>query len=364
MAIGESAKYETFKIIKNLGSNLLVVLPGHQKKGPLDSSGQWYSNLTMADCYALKKKCFSLAGVTPMISFPASVKWGEKKVETFVYGVFPDFLQIRNYQLSQGRFFSFLEIKENRRVCVLGKKVYHSLLKGASPLGKIVRISSDFGSLNCRIVGVLKEKGQFLILDFDDLILLPATTLLNLANKSTVSRIYAQARTFQDLTVAKSQIEKVLFFRHKKVDFNVRTQKELINIFSLIGTIFTFLLGGIASISLIVGGIGVMNIMLVSVSERTREIGLRKAIGARKKDIYLQFLLEAIIISLLGGSMGILLGIGGSYLISLLTRWTCVISFFSVLIAFFFALTVGVVFGFYPAKKASQLSPIEALRYE
>jgi putative ABC transport system permease protein len=293
--------------------------------------------------------------------------YGDLNWGTSLQGGSPDYFEIRDWRIDAGDFFTDSDVRGSTKVCLLGQTVVQQLFDNADPVGKTIRIRN----IPFRVVGTVRSKGQNMMgQDQDDIILVPYTTLQKRLTGNTRSwGFIASARSKDEILEAQQQITDLLRARHKlgpadDNDFTIRSQTEIAEASTATTAIMTKLLAGIASVSLIVGGIGIMNIMLVSVTERTREIGIRMSIGARRRDILSQFLLEAIVLSMLGGFIGIALGVGGSNLISTFAGWPTFISVNSILLAVFFSMAVGVFFGLYPARKAASLSPIEALRYE
>lgn len=367
LGIGQGAKKMVNAQIASLGENLLNVFPGSHTAGALRGGAGTASSLTEDDAVAIKNDCSAIAKISPVVRSGAQVvavnlNWG-----TSIQGYSTDFPYIRSWTLSSGTFFTDQDIKGATKVCVLGQTVVDNLFPGEDPVGEIVRIKK----LPFRVIGVLSPKGQNAFgQDQDDLIIAPWTTVQKkLVGGTWINYIIASAVDRSQMDLAEQQITNLLRQRHKiqpgqDDDFTVRSQTDIATAASSTSSIMTILLAAIASISLIVGGIGIMNIMLVSVTERTREIGIRMAVGARGKDILTQFLIESMVLSLIGGIVGILLGVLTSKGISVILRWPIFISVLSIALSFFFSGFVGVFFGFYPARKASNLDPIEALRYE
>ena len=305
--------------------------------------------------------------VSEILDTTSNVVADSKSWFTKIVGVSPEFAYINDWFPSQGTFFNKQDVKDSALVCVIGKTVQNMLFANFSPVGRKIRI----GNFTYEVIGVMSTIGQTPSgRDQDDLILVPYTSVQKrLLNSNILDNISVAVYNPDELQIAKKHITKILRTRHDikpndEDDFHIRTQENQINTINNVLRIMTVLLGSIASISLIVGGIGIMNIMLVSVTERTREIGIRMAVGARELDILKQFLVEAVVLSLLGGLIGIILGIAVSKIASAITKWPTTVSPSAILISFFFAALVGIIFGIYPARKASQLNPIEALRYE
>jgi len=370
VAIGEGANQRISAQISSVGSNLLLVLPGSTTSGGLRSGFGGVPTLTMGDARAIGKELPPVRFATPSIRTSAPVVYGNQNWSTIVQGVWPEYLEMRDWKITSGRNFTAAETEAASKVVLLGQTVAENLFGPEDPVGKIVRIKrSPF-----TVVGVLDRKGQSPQgQDQDDTVVLPITTLQKKlyasAHAGTVGVIMVQAVDGESVKEAERQVAALLRQRHRigpgqDDDFSVRNLSEVLALAETATRIMSLLLGGIASVSLVVGGIGIMNIMLVSVTERTREIGIRMAVGARERDILSQFLIEAMLLALTGGAAGIVLGAAGAVLTSRFAGWSTVISPSAVLLAFGFSAAVGIFFGFYPARKASRMDPIEALRYE
>jgi len=368
VSIGQGAKKGIEKSFESLGTNLLFVRPGSISFRGVSGGVGTSDTLTADDATAIKDQCDAVLAVSPSASTRAQVIYGNKNWNTSIQGVGSEYPLIKNWEITQGSFFDEHMVKSAQKVCVLGSEVLDNLFEGADPIGQIIRIKN----IPFRIIGVFDSKGEaggwF---SQDDAIFMPYTTAQRrlIGTVDSVQSIDVSAITREKTTEAQTQIEELLRIRHKiapgaEDDFNVRNMADLAQGASDSTKILTILLGGIASVSLLVGGIGIMNIMLVSVTERIREIGIRMSVGAKEKDILLQFLSEAVVLSVIGGLAGVAIGIAGSNLISYIAGWETLISLRAVALAFLFSGTVGVFFGFYPARKASRLNPIEALRYE
>ncbi len=370
VAVGAGASERIAAQISSIGSNLLLILPGSTTSGGLRSGFGSAPTLTMADAKAIGRELPAVGAASPSIRTTAPVVFGNQNWSTLIEGVTPEYFSIREYHLAAGRFFTDDEVDASSKVAVIGKTVARNLFGDASPVGAIIRIQR----VPFTVVGLFAEKGQSLRgQDQDDMILAPVTTVQNRVSGSahvgSVGVIIAQAVDADSVGAAQQEIVSLLRQRHRigpgrDDDFSVRNLSEMLAVREASTRIMSLLLGAIASVSLLVGGIGIMNIMLVSVTERTREIGIRLAVGARERDILVQFLIEAAFLSAAGGAIGIVAGVGGSALISRFAGWSTLVSPGAVLVAFGFSAAVGVFFGFYPARKASRLDPIEALRHE
>lgn len=367
VSIGEGAKQEVEERFNSMGTNLLFVRPGSRSYRGRHGGAGTYTNLKEADALAILNGCDSVQYVSPNVNTHTQVIYQNKNWNTSIYGVSDKFPEIRKWEIEEGVFFNESMLKSGQKVCVLGSEVSKNLFEGAYPIGQIIRINK----IPFRVLGVLKSKGEsggwF---NQDDMISIPYTTAQKrLLGINHIQSIDVSAVSMARSTEATRQIEELLRIRHKiapgsEDDFNVRNMSEIAEGAADSTRILSILLGGIASISLLVGGIGIMNIMLVSVTERIREIGIRMSVGAREKDILFQFLTEAIVLSVMGGLLGIVLGVTGSWLISHFSGMQTLVSFGAIILAFLFSASIGIFFGFYPARKASRLNPIDALRYE
>jgi putative ABC transport system permease protein len=370
LAIGTGASNRISEQISSMGSNLLIILPGATTAGGVRMGSGTQPTLTMSDADAILKECPAVANVAPVLSGVAQVIYGHQNWSTGVVGTTPDMLVVRDWPIASGRPFTSQDVKSATKVCLLGQTVVDNLFGDTNPVGQVIRIKN----VPFSVIGVLAPKGQSPRGDDqDDTIYIPVTTaqkkVFGTPFPGMVRIIMVKAKSTGDLGPAENQINELLRQRHhigqrQENDFTVRNLTEIMQAAEQSTKIMTLLLGAIASVSLLVGGIGIMNIMLVSVTERTREIGIRMAIGAKTWDIRLQFIIEALTLSLIGGIAGIIVGISGSEIISLVVGWATIISPFSILLAFGFSGLVGIFFGFYPAYKASLLNPIDALRYE
>jgi putative ABC transport system permease protein len=370
LAVGTGASKRIAEQISSMGSNLLIILPGATTSGGVRMGGGTQPTLTMADAEAIQKESLFVSDVAPILNGVAQVIYGHQNWSTGVVGTTPSMLTVRDWLVAAGRSFSDQDVKSATKVCLLGQTVVDNLFGDMSPVGQVIRIKK----VPFTVIGVLSMKGQSAQgQDQDDTIYVPVTTaqkkLFGTTFPGMVRIIMVKAKSTQDLPAAEKQINDLLKQRHRigpkqENDFTVRNLTQIMQTAEQSTKVMALLLGAIASVSLLVGGIGIMNIMLVSVTERTREIGIRMAIGAKTWDIRLQFIIEALTLSLIGGVAGIIVGISGSKILSMLAGWSTIVSPFSILIAFGFSGLVGIFFGFYPAYKASLLDPIEALRYE
>ena len=370
LAVGSGATNRITKQISSMGSNLLIVLPGSTTSGGLRMGAGTQPTLTSGDAQAIEKEAPAVDAVAPILSGAAQIVYGHQNWSTVVVGTTPSMLVVRNWTLSAGRAFTGADVRNATKVCLLGQTVVNNLFGDEDPVGQTVMIKN----LPFMVIGVLGAKGQSVIgQDQDDTIFIPLTTaqrkLFGTPFPGMVRILMVKAKNTGSLDAAQDQITDILRQRHhigpgRNDDFTVRNLTQMMQTAEKVTGIMTLVLGAIASVSLLVGGIGIMNIMLVSITERTREIGIRMAVGAKIWDIRFQFLMEAFIISMIGGTAGIILGAGGSALLAKIAGWPVSVSSFSVLLAFGFSGAVGVFFGFYPAWKASLLNPIDALRYE
>lgn len=372
-AIGRGAQEQTTQQLQSLGSNLLFVQNGAANFGSPASSGAGSATtLTWEDARAIAATCSAVAEVAPSLTARAQVVWAEANTNTFVLGTAPAYVKVRDFLPLTGRFFNQIELDQAARVAVLGQTVVDSLgLDPESALGKTVRIRGE----DFLVIGTLEYKGADQFRDQDDTVMMPLTTMarrivgVNSLGGISLSSIVVSARDPDSMEAAQFQMTNLLRLRHhiappRPDDFLIRSQADLLEAANNITGVFTVLLGVTAAISLVVGGIGIMNIMLVSVTERTREIGVRKALGARARDILWQFLVEAVVLAVSGGVVGIILGLSTSFLISATLAWQTSIAVESVVIAFAVSCAIGVFFGVYPAQQAAKLDPIQALRSE
>ncbi|MBK9990736.1 MAG: ABC transporter permease [Verrucomicrobia bacterium] len=364
VAMGNGAKSQIESSIASLGQNMITIFPGSLTSGGMRGGWGSASSLTVDDAEAIKREVIGAIGVSPEIRDRQQVMANGLNWNTQVLGESPDFPNIRAWQLAEGEFFTDTDVRNAAKVCVIGKTVADQLFAGMDPIGQAIRARN----IPLRVVGVMIAKGfNANGADQDDLIIVPYTTAMKrISKRDRISNIIVQAPTQEQMERVQRDIADILQQRRqgREPDYTIRNQLELAEVFTAQSKTMTALLGGIALVSLLVGGIGIMNIMLVSVTERTREIGIRLAVGAHGKDVLLQFLCEAVVLSLVGGIVGVLFGVGTSQLISLNYGWPTSISIPWVGIAVGGSAFVGIVSGFYPALKASQLDPIDALRYE
>ncbi len=368
LAIGEGSKQSIKNQISSMGSNMVFVQPGSDFRGGVQQDFGASKTLTLNDLKALKEKNTTLTDLSPQVNGNGQVIVGANNWPTSIYGVSPPYLAIRKLSVVTGEMFTEKDVASAAKVAVIGQTVLKNLFKnGEDPIGQTVR----FNKIPFKVIGVLAAKGQNTFgQDQDDIILAPYTTVQKRILAIThLQSISASARSEELAEEAAAEMAQIIRVSHKlkageEDDFNVRSQQELISTFSSTSEILTVLLVAIASISLIIGGIGIMNIMYVSVTERTREIGLRMAVGGRGVDILLQFLVEAILISITGGLIGVLLGVGSVYVISEYLGWPTLITPSSIIISFVVCAITGIFFGWYPARKAARFDPIVALRYE
>jgi putative ABC transport system permease protein len=370
VSIGEGAKKGVEERFASFGTNLLFVSPGSRSRGGVHSGFGGFNTLKPEDATAIAQQCDAVQYTSPSVSTRAQAVYGNKNWNTSIQGTGVRYPEIRNWPVEEGTYFDDSQVRTAAKVCVLGSEVKKSLFEDEDAIGKIIRVKA----IPFRVIGILKSKGEsggwF---NRDDMMTVPYTTVMKrLTGQEYISSIDISAVSAARTEEAQSQIEELLRVRHKiapgaEDDFQVRNMADIAEGAAQATEIMTILLGSIASISLLVGGIGIMNIMLVSVTERIREIGIRMAVGAKQRDILLQFLTEAVVLSVLGGLIGVLFGIGLSRLlvyVKTFSQFKTAVSPGSIILAFVFAASVGIFFGFYPARKASRLDPIEALRYE
>lgn len=368
IAIGQGSRQSIQSQITGMGSNMITIRPNSNVMGGARLDNTSVQTLMEPDILALQKQPEYINAVSPSVSSRGQVINGPNNWSTSVQGVFPEYLSIRSWTVQEGSAFTSQDVKAASKVCLLGQTVVNNLFtNGENPVGKNIR----FKNIPFKVVGVLSKKGENTFgQDQDDVILTPVSTVQKrILSTNYYQSIFASAIDEKSTDKASEEVKQVLRTSHKLPnnvddDFTVRTQAELISTFTATSQILTILLAVIAGISLVVGGIGIMNIMYVSVTERTKEIGLRMSIGAKGSDILMQFLIEAILISITGGLIGVALGITATKLVTAFLQWPTLITQSSVILSFLVCFITGVFFGYYPALKASRLDPIEALRYE
>lgn len=368
LAIGQGSKQNIQTSVESLGSNTIMLIPGASTQGGVRLEAGSSNSLRREDADAIMSRCDLVQYVSPIVYKGAQVISGSQNWHTVIYGVLNDYFNIRNFSVIEGSKFNPSDDRAAAKVCIIGQTVTSKLFgESSSPIGKTIRINS----IPFKIIGLLEKKGQNSFgQDQDDIIIAPFSTVQKrLLSTTNVNSIFASAQSQEVIEDAADEISTLIRERHKlspsdEDDFTVRTQQDIANIFGTVSKVMTILLASIASISLLVGGIGIMNIMLVSVTERTREIGIRLAVGAKSRDVLIQFMIESIFISFIGGFIGVCLGILISSIVAKYGGWPISITVFSIVLAFGFSSLIGIFFGWYPARKASNLNPIEALRYE
>ncbi len=368
LAIGQGSKRSILSQIAEMGSNMIMIHPGADMRGGVRQDPAAMQSLKLEDYEAIVNETRYVSACSPSVSSSGQVIFGANNYPTSIYGISPDYLEIRKYSVAEGDMFGEQDIISSAKVCVVGKTIVDNLFtNGENPVGKIIR----FGKIPFRIVGILSSKGYNTMgMDQDDLILAPYTTIQKRVLAIThLQSIFCSALSEEQTENAEEEISGILRRNHKlrvtdDDDFNIRSQQELSTMMNSTSDMMTVLLACIAGISLLVGGIGIMNIMYVSVTERTREIGLRMSIGAKGRDILAQFLIEAILISVTGGLIGVIIGIGAAWMVKLFAGWPVYVEWYSVILSFVVCTLTGIFFGWYPARKASEMDPIEAIRYE
>ena len=368
LAIGQGSKKSIQQQISEMGSNMIMIHPGAEMRGGVRQDPSAMQTLKLENYEKLSEECTYLSGISPNVSSSGQLVAGANNYPSSVSGVSMDYLTIRQLTVEQGEMFTENDIRTAAKVCVIGKTIVDNLFPdGSDPIGKVIRCNQ----IPFRVIGVLKSKGyNSMGMDQDDVVLAPYSTVMKrLLAQTYLSGIFASALTEDMTDEAVDEITTILRREHKLKetdddDFTIRTQQELSSMLNTTTDLMTTLLACIAGISLVVGGIGIMNIMYVSVTERTREIGLRMSVGARGVDILSQYLIEAILISITGGLIGVIIGCGASFMIKTIAHWPVFIQPWSVLLSFLVCTVTGVFFGWYPAKKAADLDPIDALRYE
>lgn len=368
LAIGQGSKKSIQAEISEMGSNMIMIHPGEDMRGGVRLSADDMQTLKVKDFEDIRQECGHVSLVSPSVNSSGQAVYGANNTPTSVYGVNEEFLDIRGYKVQDGDIFSEQDIKTAAKVCLVGKTVIDQLFtNGENPVGKVIR----FGSIPFRIVGVLESKGyNSMGMDQDNLIITPYTTVMKRILAITyLQEIVCSALSEEYTDKAIEEVSSVLRRNHKLKesdddDFNIRSQQELSSMMTSTSDMMSTLLAAVAGISLLVGGIGIMNIMYVSVTERTKEIGLRMSIGAKGRDILAQFLIEATLISITGGLLGVILGVAASYIVKAVLSYPILIQPWSIVVSFLVCTIIGIFFGWYPARKASNLDPIEAIRYE
>lgn len=368
LAIGQGSKKSIQAEISEMGSNMIMIHPGEDMRGGVRLSADDMQTLKVKDFEDIRQECGHVSLVSPSVNSTGQAVYGANNTPTSVYGVNEEFLDIRGYKVQDGDIFSEQDIKTAAKVCLVGKTVIDQLFtNGENPVGKVIR----FGSIPFRIVGVLESKGyNSMGMDQDNLIITPYTTVMKRILAVTyLQEIVCSALSEEYTDKAIEEVSSVLRRNHKlkesdNDDFNIRSQQELSSMMTSTSDMMSTLLAAVAGISLLVGGIGIMNIMYVSVTERTKEIGLRMSIGAKGRDILAQFLIEATLISITGGLLGVILGVAASYIVKAVLSYPILIQPWSIVVSFLVCTVIGIFFGWYPARKASNLDPIEAIRYE
>ncbi len=368
LAIGQGSKDSIKSQISEMGSNMIMIHPGNMQRGGVRQSSDDMQTLRVEDYEALQSQTSYVDAISPSVNSAGQFINGNNNYPSSIYGIAPDYLDIRKVKVQDGEMFTEQDIRSAAKVCLLGKTVVDNLFgDGDSPIGKVIR----FNKIPFTVIGTLEPKGSNSMgQDQDDVVLVPYTTVMKrILAIDYIQSLFCSALSEDMTDRAIDEITEVLRTNHKLKDgedddFTIRSQQELSEMMNSTSDMMTVLLACIAGISLLVGGIGIMNIMYVSVTERTREIGLRMSIGARGRDILAQFLIEAIIISVTGGVLGVILGSLASWLVNLIAHWPVSIQIYSVILSFVVCTVTGVFFGWYPAKKAANLDPIEAIRYE
>ena len=367
ISIGNGARAQVEAQIASLGQNVILVMSGNISRGGFGMGFGSAGTLTKDDFEAMGTEVEAVTGLSPEVRGNAQVAFGNQNVSTSILGVSPDYAAVRSWTFTSGENFTDQDVRSANKVALIGKTTATTLFGDGDPLGQIIRIKNA----PFTIVGILGAKGTSMMgSDQDDVLIIPWTSAMKRITGGTTFRsISIQAADAKTVPQVQSDLGDLLRQRHRiregrDDDFFIRTQQEISEAATATSKVMTVLLGSIASVSLLVGGIGIMNIMLVSVTERTREIGVRMAVGARGRDILLQFLIEAMVLSLVGGAIGVVLGMGVSHTVSKVMGWVTLISTTSILMAFTTSAAIGIFFGFYPAKQASQLDPIEALRFD
>lgn len=368
LAIGEGSKESIRANISSMGSNMITVRPGTDDRGPARGSGGNVQTLTLDDYEAIKEQSDLISYATPVVNSSGQVINGSSNWPSSIYGVYPDYLDIKVVGFKNGSMFTDAEVKTAAKVAIIGQTVVDNVFPdGQDPVGQMIR----FNNIPFKVIGVLEEKGENTFgQDQDDIVIAPFSTVQKrILAIDYLNQIMASAISEDEAPEAVEQLTEILRTQHKLMDteeddFTVRSMEELISTFSSTSEMLTVLLVAVAGISLLIGGIGIMNIMYVSVKERTKEIGLRMAVGGKGSDILMQFLIEAILISITGGLLGVLLGLGSTIFIENFLNWPTSVALYSIVISFAVCAITGIFFGWYPARKAAALDPITALRYE
>ena len=364
ISIGEGARQQTLSTIEKFGTNIITIKPGRKKNRHVSTDK--VKTLMLSDAKAIEKNIPLITGVAAQVYRSAQLKFGSKNTNTTIRGTGEKYLQLSNFSIMEGRYFTKKEVRSVRKVAVIGATVVKNLFGDISTIGRKIKVDGN----NYLVIGTTEPKGALSWFDPDDQVFIPVTTAQKrLFGMHHIQSIDVQAKKIDDLERIKEDIDSLLRIRHgiresEESDFHVQNSSQWLNSWGDAAKTFTYLLGGIAAISLLVGGIGIMNIMLVSITERTKEIGIRIAIGAKKSEIMEQFLIESVLISFIGGGLGIVLGLIISQTVSQIGGWDTIVSTQSIILAFGFSVGVGIFFGFYPARKAANLNPIDALRYE
>ena len=368
LAIGEGSKESIRSTISSMGSNMITVRPGSDVRGGVRQDRSAMETLTLSDYKAIENQASLISYITPLVNGGGQVINGSNNWPSTIYGVNPDYLNIKVVDLQSGSMFTDAEVQSASKVALLGQTVVDNIFPdGEDPVGKMIR----FNSIPFKVIGVLEEKGENTFgQDQDDVVIAPYTTVQKrILAIDHINQIIASATSEEDAPDAVTEVSDILRSQHKLAegeedDFHVRSMEELISTFSSTSEMLTILLVAVAGISLLIGGIGIMNIMYVSVKERTKEIGLRMAVGGKGSDILMQFLIEAILISITGGLLGVILGLGSTVFIEKFLHWPTSVALYSIIISFAVCAITGIFFGWYPARKAAALDPITALRYE
>ena len=367
VSIGNGARYQVKEQVNRLGQNVVLVFPGSRTLGGVNIGGGTVNTLTVEDALAIQEEIPEVVAASPEVRSQRLVNYGNRNWFTRIYGQSADYLQIRQWPMESGRMYSEDDVVRARKVAVVGQTIVEELFEGSNPIGETIRVRG----MPLEIIGVLERKGMSLMGSVqDDIIIIPYSTAFRYVSGRTHAMVInVQVLSRAHMQIAQYKIGDLLRERHRlrpyqPDDFTVQTQEEVARTATETSRVMTFLLGSIAGISLLVGGIGIMNIMLVSVTERTREIGIRMAVGARNRDILRQFLVESVLLSCTGGIIGIILGITISQILARYAGWPILLPYTAITYAFMFSAAVGVFFGYYPARKAARLDPIDALRYE